>query len=56
MSKPPITSWEQLHQEMVTRGLKNGKGVTIRKGSIHEVDASDIDLLELGSRVEEELG
>jgi hypothetical protein len=55
MSKPPITSWEDLRRAAFNNGVNKGKGVTIRNGSVHEVDASDADHLELGGRVEEEL-
>jgi hypothetical protein len=53
--RKPITSFDELHEEMVAQGLLRGRGVTIRRGSVHEVDRSDTDLLELGSRVAEEL-
>ena len=51
----PITSFEELNQEMMVQGLLKGRGMTVRKGSIHEVDKDDTALLELGSRVAEEL-
>lgn len=51
----PITSFQELHEEMVTQGVLRGRGITIgRGGSVHEVDRDDVDLLELGSRVAEE--
>lgn len=51
----PITSFQELHEELVGQGLLRGRGVTIsRGGSVHEVDKEDADLLELGGRVVEE--
>ena len=53
--RKPITSFEELHKEMVVQGVLKGRGVTIsRGGSVHEVDRSDTDRLELGGRVAEE--
>lgn len=55
MGKKRISSFEELHQEMVTQGLLKGRGVTVsRGGSVHEVGKEDTDRLELGGRVEEE--
>lgn len=52
----PITSFQELSEEMMAQGLLRGRGMTVaRGGSIHEVDARDVDLLELGGRVVEEL-
>lgn len=48
MSKPPITSWEALREEIAKQAMEKGKGVTIRSGSVHEVDRKDVDLIELG--------
>lgn len=48
MSKPPITSWEGLREEIAKQAMENGKGITIRSGSVHEVGPRDVDLIELG--------
>lgn len=51
----PITSFEELNEEIMTQGLLKGRGMTLRGGCVHEVDKTDTNLLELGGRVAEEL-
>lgn len=58
MAKPqqkPITTFEDLAAWQAQHALSNRKAIVVTGGSVHMVDKSNVDDLELGARVTDEL-
>lgn len=51
----PITSFEELARHRATESLANRKAIMVRGNEVYQVDRSDVDDLELGGRVADEL-
>lgn len=54
-SRKPITSFEELAQHRAAESLANRKAIVVRGNDVYQVDRSDVDDLEFGGRVADEL-
>lgn len=54
--RKPITSFGELAEHQAAHALSQRKAIVVQGGAVHMVDKSDVDSIELGGRVADEMG
>lgn len=53
--RKPITTFEELAEHVASHALSQRKAIVVQGGAVHMVGRSDVDGIELGGRVADEL-